>query len=145
MSLLLRNLHNYFIRDSPLFSNAKNFYILATSTFYIIILIIQQNYFSDLYPAKILDLSGKSFFSYRKDHFYQRYNFFYYIPIAVFIKNFNRKVQEVKIYERILVSCSEKRDWYAPPIYLVLLRTLPFISIQLSPLGAFERPWNSSR
>jgi len=31
--------------------------------FYIIILIDQQNYFSDLYPAKILDLSAKPFFS----------------------------------------------------------------------------------
>jgi len=31
-------------------------------TFYIIILIVQQNYFSDLYPAKILDLSAKPFF-----------------------------------------------------------------------------------
>jgi len=30
--------------------------------FYIIILIIQQNYFSDLYPAKILNLSAKPFF-----------------------------------------------------------------------------------
>jgi len=30
--------------------------------FYIIILIIQQNYFSDLYPAKILDLPAKPFF-----------------------------------------------------------------------------------
>jgi len=31
-------------------------------TFYIIILIIQQNYFSDLYLAEILDLSAKPFF-----------------------------------------------------------------------------------
>jgi len=38
---------------------AKNFDILAIS-FYII-LIVQQNYFSDLYPAKILDLSAKLF------------------------------------------------------------------------------------
>jgi len=27
------------------------------------ILMVRQNYFSDLYPAKILDLSAKSFFS----------------------------------------------------------------------------------
>jgi len=39
-------------------SNAvKNFDILATSLSVLhIILIVQQNYFSDLYPAKILDL-----------------------------------------------------------------------------------------
>jgi len=30
-----------------------------------IILIVQQNYFSDLYPVKILDLSAKPFFSWR--------------------------------------------------------------------------------
>jgi len=40
---------------------AKNFDILATK-FYIIILMIQQNYFYDMYPAKILDLSAKLFF-----------------------------------------------------------------------------------
>jgi len=41
---------------------AKNVDILATArASYIIILIVQQNYFCDLYPAKILDLS-KSFF-----------------------------------------------------------------------------------
>jgi len=45
---------------------AKN--ILTTSlSFYVIILIIQQNYFSDLYPAKIVDLSAKPFFSWYKD------------------------------------------------------------------------------
>jgi len=31
--------------------------------FYIIISTVRQNYFSDLYPAKILDLSAKPFFS----------------------------------------------------------------------------------
>jgi len=42
---------------------AKNFDILATSlSVLLIILIVQQNYFFDLYPAKILDLSAKSFF-----------------------------------------------------------------------------------
>jgi len=35
-------------------NTAKNFDILVWA-FYIIILIVQQNYFSDLYPAKILD------------------------------------------------------------------------------------------
>jgi len=46
----------------------KNFDILVSLifqlvwAFYIIILIVQQNYFSDLYPAKILDLSAKPFF-----------------------------------------------------------------------------------
>jgi len=42
---------------------AKSFDSLATSLSVIIILIVQQNYFSDLYPGKILDLSAKSFFS----------------------------------------------------------------------------------
>jgi len=32
--------------------------------FYIISLTVQQNYFSDPYPAKILDLSAKAFFPY---------------------------------------------------------------------------------
>jgi len=44
---------------------SKNFDIPATSLSVlqeIIILMVQQNYFSDLYPAKILDLSAKSFF-----------------------------------------------------------------------------------
>jgi len=40
---------------------AKNFDILTTN-FYINILIDQQNYFSDLYPARILNLSAKPFF-----------------------------------------------------------------------------------
>jgi len=46
--------------------HCKKFDILTTKqlwALYIIILIIQHNYFSDLYPAKILDLSAKSFFS----------------------------------------------------------------------------------
>jgi len=40
---------------------AEKFDILTILTF-IIILIVQQNYFPDLYPAKILDLSAKLFF-----------------------------------------------------------------------------------
>jgi len=55
-----------FIEILKITSNAaKNFDILATTiiwTFYIIILMVQQNYFSDLYSAKILDLSAKPFF-----------------------------------------------------------------------------------
>jgi len=45
-------------------SNAsKSFDVLATSLSVLrIILIIQQNYFSDVYPVKILDLSTKPFF-----------------------------------------------------------------------------------
>jgi len=43
---------------------AKNFDVLAIIlAFYIIILtLIQQNYFSDLYRAKILNFSAKPFF-----------------------------------------------------------------------------------
>jgi len=44
---------------------AKKFDILATS-FYIIILIVQQNYFSGMYPVKILNLLTKSFFPCKK-------------------------------------------------------------------------------
>jgi len=41
----------------------KNFDILAISlSVYVIILIVQQNYFLDLCSAKILALSAKSFF-----------------------------------------------------------------------------------
>jgi len=51
-------------------NSANNFDILATNLKilqlvtkrFLIILIVQQNYFSDLYPAKIWDLSAKSFF-----------------------------------------------------------------------------------
>jgi len=43
-------------------NEAKNFDILATSLNIPHNLIVQQNYFSDLYPAKILDLSAKPFF-----------------------------------------------------------------------------------
>jgi len=39
---------------------AKTFDILATS--FIIILMVQQNYFFSLYSVKILNLSTKSFF-----------------------------------------------------------------------------------
>jgi len=54
--------HN-FIEILKIISNAtKNFDILATDLSYIIILIVQQNYFSDLYSAKILNLSAKPFF-----------------------------------------------------------------------------------
>jgi len=42
---------------------AKNFDILTIWAFYLIILIVQQNYFSDLYLTKILDLSAKFVFS----------------------------------------------------------------------------------
>jgi len=41
----------------------SNLFCIIQQVFYIIILII-QNYFSDLYPSKILDFSAKSFFLY---------------------------------------------------------------------------------
>jgi len=43
---------------------AKNFDVLATSLSVLIILTVQQNYFSDLYSAKILDLSDQ------RNHFF---------------------------------------------------------------------------
>jgi len=52
---------NNFVGTLKVMSNAaKNFDIILQ--FYIIILIVQQNYFSDPYPTKILDLSAKPFF-----------------------------------------------------------------------------------
>jgi len=54
---------NNFVGALKIMNNApKNFDVLATGlSVYIIILIVQQNYLSDLCPAKILDLSAKSF------------------------------------------------------------------------------------
>jgi len=58
--IILLDHQNNFVGTLEIMSNAaKNFDSLATNLFYIIILIIQQNYFSDLYPAQIL---AKSFF-----------------------------------------------------------------------------------
>jgi len=59
---------NNFVGTLKIVSNAaKNFYILATSLSILlsilIILIVQQNYFSDLYLTKLLHVSAKSFFS----------------------------------------------------------------------------------
>jgi len=55
---------NNFVGILKIMSNAaKNFDILETSlSFYIIILTVQQNYFSDLYPTNILNLLAKPFF-----------------------------------------------------------------------------------
>jgi len=48
----------------------KNFDILATSSSVLhnYFDIDQQNYFSDLYPSKILDFSAKFFFSRQNDY-----------------------------------------------------------------------------
>jgi len=64
LKIILLNHQNNFVGTLKIMINAiKNFNILATSlSVYIIILIIQQIYFSDLYSAKILDLSAKPFF-----------------------------------------------------------------------------------
>jgi len=56
---------NNFVEILKIMSIAvKNFDILVTLSvlLYIIILMVQQNCFSDLYPAKVLDLSAKPFF-----------------------------------------------------------------------------------
>jgi len=45
------------------------FDIRATDLSYIIILIVQPNYFFDLYPAKILGLLAKLFFFYIRNIF----------------------------------------------------------------------------
>jgi len=63
LKTILLNHQNNFVRTLNIMNNAaKNFDILATSLSVLIILIVQQNYFSDLYPTKILDLSAKPFF-----------------------------------------------------------------------------------
>jgi len=61
--IILLNHQNNFVGILKIMSNAaKNFDILATS---LSVLrnysIVQQNYFSNLYPAKISKLSAKSF------------------------------------------------------------------------------------
>jgi len=68
--IILLDHQNNFVGTLTVMSNAaKNFDILATSlSFNIIILIVQQNYFFYLYPAKTLDLSAKSFFRCMLDH-----------------------------------------------------------------------------
>jgi len=63
LKIILLDHQNNFVRTLKIMSNAaKNFEVPATSLSILIILIVQQNYFSDLYPAKILDLSAKPFF-----------------------------------------------------------------------------------
>jgi len=62
LKIILLDHQNNFVGTLKIMSNvAKNFDNLGA--FYIIILIVQQNFFSDLYPAKSSDLSVKSFFS----------------------------------------------------------------------------------
>jgi len=64
LKIILLDHQNNFVGTLKIMSNAaKNFNILAISlSVLIIILIVQQNYFSDLYLAKMLDLSAKPFF-----------------------------------------------------------------------------------
>jgi len=63
LKIILLNHQNNFVGTLNIMNNAaKNFDVLATSLSVLIILIVQQNYFSDLYPTKILDLSAKPFF-----------------------------------------------------------------------------------
>jgi len=66
LKIILLNHQNNFVGILKVMSDAaKNFGILILIwAFYIIILIIQQNHFSNLYPAKILDLSAELFFPY---------------------------------------------------------------------------------
>jgi len=59
LKIILSDHQNNFVELQKM-SNYKKFY--SSLMFYIIILIIRQNYFSDLYPAKILDLLAKPFF-----------------------------------------------------------------------------------
>jgi len=63
LKIILLDHQNNFGGTLKIMSNAaQNFDILVRS-FYIIILIVQQNYFSDLYPAKILhQMQNKIFF-----------------------------------------------------------------------------------
>jgi len=62
--IIFLDYQNNFVGILKVTSNAaKNVDILATVwVFYIIILIVEQNYFSDLCSSKILDFSAKPFF-----------------------------------------------------------------------------------
>jgi len=84
LKIILLDHQNDFVETLKIMSNvAKNFDILVTWAFYIIILIV-QNYFSDyLYLAKILDLSAKPFFPYRTFSLLKFIDF----------RNFNAKLQ----------------------------------------------------
>jgi len=61
--IILLGHQNNFVGILKIISNCKK-YIYFSNSFVvsIIILIVQQIYISDLYPAKILDLSAKLFF-----------------------------------------------------------------------------------
>jgi len=68
--IILLDCQNNFVGILTVMNNAaKNFDNLTISwAFYIIILIAQQNCFVNLYPAKILDFSAKSFFSCKSEN-----------------------------------------------------------------------------
>jgi len=63
LKIILLEHQNNFIETLKIMSNsAKNLDILAISLSVLHNYLIQQNYFSDLYSANILDLLAKSFF-----------------------------------------------------------------------------------
>jgi len=90
------NRQNNYVGNSRMMSNAKNFDILAT-------LSVLHNYFDgltklflNLYLAKFLDISAKSFFTCRKIHIY----FYVYIKITIYVncmKLFSRNPEYVNI------------------------------------------------
>jgi len=62
--IILSDHQNNYVRYLSIDDNiTKNFNILSTGIFYVIILIMQTKLFSDLYLAKFLDNSAKLFFS----------------------------------------------------------------------------------
>jgi len=80
----------------------KNFDILAT--FYIIILIV-QNYFSDLYLAKTLDFSAKPFFPCKK---YERPENIYKCIYLKLINSFTSAIHSLSftaIARFIILAC----------------------------------------
>jgi len=61
LKIILYHHQNNFVEILKLMNNAAKSFDILVRAFYIIILMVQQNYFSELYPAKILDLSTKLF------------------------------------------------------------------------------------
>jgi len=62
--IIVSDHQNNYVRCLSIDDNiTKNFNILSTGIFYVIILMMQTKLFSDLYLAKFLDNSAKLFFS----------------------------------------------------------------------------------
>jgi len=94
--IILLNHRNNFVGTLKIISNApKNFDILVIG-FYIIILIIQQNSFSDLYPANFKSFNKIVLFVNIKTHNFDSTYQIFYLFVTL-------KEKEIKFTERIIV------------------------------------------